>query len=265
MSNVIFAPFIGEFGWELIRWQAYCRKKILEYDNVICFCQKGHEYLYQDFAKEIISVKVDGGIIDCWGRSGKYNIEYDFSIFNKNDVEIIKPCAKICNGNIKQKFIKFGNITKTNSSYDIIFHARADKRTIRYGDRNWPIEKWNNLSDLLKKYKIASIGTKNDAHCVKGTEDLRNLPMKELCDTLTMAKLCVGPSSGPMHLASLCGCRHIVWTLAGDKFASPNGRESSKNRYLNTWNPLNTSCEIITENNWQPPVELIYQYILRNI
>ena len=46
----------------------------------------------------------------------------------------------------------------------------------------------------------------------KGLKILRGIETEELCSILASSKCCVGPSSGLMHLASLCKTPHLVWT-----------------------------------------------------
>jgi hypothetical protein len=64
----------------------------------------------------------------------------------------------------------------------------------------------------------------------------------------------VGPSSGPMHLASLSGTRHLVWS-------SPHNR----NRYLDAWNPFKTPVYFYAKEDWNPKVDNIHKEILNNI
>jgi ADP-heptose:LPS heptosyltransferase len=61
----------------------------------------------------------------------------------------------------------------------------------------------------------------------------------------------VGPSSGPVHLASLCGLPHVTWSPK-----NATGIMSNKDRYERIWNPLKTPVTFI-EGSWNPEVKEI--------
>ena len=96
--------------------------------------------------------------------------------------------------------------------------------------------------------KFASIGLDIASHHIKGTKDLRGLPLDLLCDYMASAHLIIGPSSGPIHLASLCGLKHLTW-----------GLEHNLYRYKSDWNPHEIEMEYIISNNWDPKVETVKQ------
>ena len=53
MRIAYFGPWIGEFGWELMAWQAWCRQESRKYDKSYACSFGGMEPLYQDFAEFI--------------------------------------------------------------------------------------------------------------------------------------------------------------------------------------------------------------------
>ena len=67
---------------------------------------------------------------------------------------------------------------------------------------------------------------------------------KDVVDYMASADLIIGPSSGPIHLASLCGLKHLAW-----------GVENNINRYKYDWNPHNTEMEYIVSENWDPSIK----------
>jgi len=148
-----------------------------------------------------------------------------------------------------QKFIKFGQATAT-PQFDILCHARATKKH-GHGDYNWPLPNWEQLISKLERYRIGSIGTEDGAYHIPGTADLRGLKLKALCDILASSRILVGPSSGPMHLGSLCGTPHIVWS----------GVKKSKSRYEIEWNPFCTPVRMLMKWGWQPGVADILEEI----
>ncbi len=141
-------------------------------------------------------------------------------------------------------YIKWGNVDG-NHRYDFVIHARSIKKVPKKGYnldilRNWEKEKWNELVLRLKtdrpRARIACVGSLDGAHTVENCEDLRGVDLSELADILFTSRLIVGPSSGPMHFATLCACPQVVWDNV-----------DSRNRYINAWNPFGT--EVYYYNN----------------
>jgi SAM-dependent methyltransferase len=65
-------------------------------------------------------------------------------------------------------------------------------------------------------------------------------------DMMAASKLVIGPSSGPMHLASLCKTPHLVWT--GKQWSSTI-KAFNDERYTWKWNPFRTKCKVIVKDN----------------
>ena len=56
MNNILFGPFIGEFGWELVHWHGWLRKikkNFLSHEKLIVASFPGRYPLYE-FADEFI-------------------------------------------------------------------------------------------------------------------------------------------------------------------------------------------------------------------
>lgn len=138
-----------------------------------------------------------------------------------------------------QDFIKYGK--KQTSDVDIIIHARATNK-VNSGIRNWHSNNWDELVRVLKDkgYSVGSMGQRHAAAHIENTYDLRGIGMGEICNYMASAKLCIGPSSGPMHLASLCATPHFVWSEV-----------KNKHRYERHWNPHNVNVYGYWEG-WEP-------------
>ena len=272
-KGVVFGPWVGEFGWELFAWQAYCRSISRNYDYCIGISRPNNEYFYNDFCDKYIPLEPPaGGVAD----SHKYGGFSDFNTteFLRSTVEpeILSsyewrwiPPHKIGNPpythwmqrvnvsghHVVPSYRLFGrevNLRKSEK-FDIVIHAR--NRKVRQED-NWKKEKWNLLAAELKKkgHSVASIGTKSASLHIDGTNDMRDLSTSETTGLLANAMCIIGPSSGPIHLATLCGCPQITWT----HFQPQN---YSKSRYLYTWNPFNVES-VILENS-DPEVSAVLQ------
>jgi len=250
--------WVGEFGWELMTFQASIRKLSHKYDITI-ICRPSSAFFYEDFAKDIIYFIPLGGQADGFNYTNFVNhnelidIIYDTSIVNIYNPE--NPYMSISDKDVKanesfynnQEFILFeGN--PNAQEYDIVIHAR--NRKLAADVRNWSKKNWEYTIAILqeKGYRICTIGSNNDAMEFKGVDTFVGGTTYDTVGVLNKAKLCIGGSSGAMHLASLCGTPHLVWS-------------ESKNliRYTEVWNPLKTKCDFI--NGWNPDPEHVLERI----
>lgn len=255
-------PWVGEFGWEIMRWQGFIRKMSHKYDEVIVSSRPGHEYLYKDFATQFIPLNAKG-MTDCQFCYGYNYNNFHRDYINEDAGDVYQPVIRLLykdeenpkgwHGTNDQEFIKFG--MKTEVGYDVLYHIRATTKCAS-GNRNWSVNNWRRLSKKLLQHglKIACVGSKTASSMIVGFDDLRGIPLEELCNVMASSKVIVGPSSGPMHLASLCGLHHVVLTFEGNY-----------NRYKTDWNPLHTTSDILIDENWNPPVEDVYSAIMRQI
>ena len=248
MKTLFAGPFVGEFGWELFCWQGILRKyvEVNNFEKVIVSGRKSTKFLYEDFCDEYISYEPDSYEPDSYFNRGKMTnipkppkgctyIPYNHMLTHYTPEHGWRP-------SLQQSFIEYGN--KIDTDIKILIHAR---NTNKAGTqiRNWSIDNFSEIVDSFPEYKFASVGTKNAAHHIEGTEDLRDI---EIQDYMKSANLIIGPSSGPMHLASLCGLNQLTWC------GKPYG-QSNKKRYTKDWNPFNTNVEYIICEDWNPSVK----------
>lgn len=276
MGTLYADVFVGEFGWELFCWQAWLRQRSISFHKTIVACRQGHEVLYEDFADSIISCNIDCDAADMWNCHG-----YEPPTFMQRFDRTLGPrdlyypsCQPVLRYDHTHKwnkhplfarfrdqtFIKFGE-SSVERTYDVIIHARAKKNKVNAGMnsnyRNWSAQKWSKLIDKLEGYSIACIGTEQGAAHVGG-EDLRGVSLRSLCDTLASSSVIVGPSSGPIHLASLCGCPQVLWY-------GPPYDKLNEQRYTIDWNPHRTSVDIIRHEKWDADVDDVAQRILKRL
>jgi ADP-heptose:LPS heptosyltransferase len=286
MTTLFAGPWVGEFGWELFCWQGYLRKIAPKFDRVIVASRPGHECLYEDFCDEFIGYQPSNGVtsgatcegiryndlhkkyIDnyyAWKRLETHKStscrELQHTVFRKYDAVWIPPetyvipylpspkFARILAIFKQQEFVKYGR--NTGAGFDVLIHARNIKSTsIHKNKRNWSIEKWEQLVQQLHGFSIGSIGSKQGAAHIKGSTDLRGVSLQKLTDVMASSELIVGPSSGPMHLASLCGLPHLVWS-----------NRSNFYRYNKHWNPHRTPCIFYDKEGWDPRPESINKLV----
>lgn len=298
MKVLAAGPWVGEFGYELCRWQASLRYLAAYYDKVIVASRRGHDYLYKDFAAQYIPVDLSSSA--CCGVK-LYTEDKGLSpaeFFRSRGIaftDLIEPggvdkflysCLKTYKSaaeaaryaatrakqtragvspkylTLPSKYIKFG-VPDSAMKYDIVMHARSIRVAKDYRDgrrseqqykemRNWPADKWRALADRLvaQGLRLCSIGSRDASIHVPGSVDLRGITLEQSASVLASSTMCIGPSSGPMHFASLCGCPHLVWTA-----------ESNRVRYETFWNPLHTPVRLVICEEWDPTVDAIFNNI----
>lgn len=259
-------PYLGEFGWELFCWQGYIRTLSTQYDRTIVYCKTGHDYLYKDFASEIINYDPPKEFINA-SSSKLHDFEvptdlYKYQNYDKlikarqiHDIVDNKPGCE----NIAPTYIKYGTDRTEPYKYDILIHARSTKKNLKQEEhRNWSEEYCETLVTRLKKnnLKFAFFGAINGSYASKDAPDFRGQTIEEDVKLITSSRMVLGPSSGPMHLASLCGCPHIVTFWNED----PGIFLNNTKRYRYIWNPLKT--DVITIGDaWMPDINLILEAI----
>lgn len=248
MRTLVAGYWAGEFGWELMCWQAKLRAMVTRYGRVVIGCEAGHEPIYQDFADEFL---VHHGLItkrNMWLCNQRVP-EISRDVVAGYDGDYLAPTKPFCQGDQLQEFIRYGerNLIAPADRYEVLIHARS---TENYDTayRNYPIEKWAEVVSGSHPARMASVGSVAGAWHIKGTDDLRGIHMKCLMDHMAAADVVVGPSSGPIHLASLCGTPHLVWSKEKREVVGTGNKE----RYTRLWNPLKTQCVFIESQHPDP-------------
>ncbi len=247
-------PYAGELGWELMSWQGYIRRQSKNYEQTIVCAPSGHEALYSDFATRYIPFDVTG-VKDCWWIANNTDVvKAKQEELRAMGTKYIAPVKAI--KLYDQDFIKYGT-PNTEPRYDILMHARMPigKRP----NHSWQLENWNRLAQVLRlgNLRLGCIGT--EAYPVLGTADFRKAPLRRLMNLMASAALVIGPSSGPLHLASLCGTPHFVWT---DNCVYAAIGANNRKRYNELWNPHRTPCFIFDSYGWDPPVDAVAAAVL---
>ncbi len=253
-SDTLFAgPWVGEFGWELMHWQGFVRKLSRDYKKTVVSCRPGNEALYADFCSDFILHTIRG-IAECNQAHAMENPEELQRVLAlvPDGADVLKPLG--FQPLSRQEFIRYGN-PKNEAAFDIVIHPRG--RSFG-GDRNWSAENWEQLISELQKSGLTfvCVGLKSATLDLKSNlVDFRDQPLSRTLDLMSAAKLVIGPSSGPMHLASLCGTPHLVWT---DTKTYAHGQ---KNRYKFevAWNPFKTQAIVIDEFGFQPSVKTVLE------
>ena len=262
-KHLVAGPWVGEFGWELFAWQGYVRALSRHFDKTTVISRPNSEYLYSDFATRFVPYTPTAGLPDAFFMHGlDFNAELR-KIVQKNSILLNKWTTlftprrmgnppythytvpiEVGNYNIVPEYHMYGE-KNSLKEYDYLFHVRA--RELR-SDDNWAMDKWSTLRNLLgKDAKIACIGTKSSSGHIEGTDDMRDISLERTCSIIKGAKAVFGPSSGPMHLTSLCGVPHVVWSV------------KDHIRYTENWNPFSTPILYLNQQGWRADPEFIYE------
>ncbi len=244
MGKIAFAgPAIMEFGWEIMTWQSYLRKRSRDYDKMIISTFEGMEPLYTGFHCEVefMPHKHPGRALD-WRDTSMVELGFDIP----EDVETIAPIKQF---KTEGEFVIYG--TPFETDVEVLFHARGIQKA---SFKNWSHAKWDTL--VANFPKAASVGTAEDYH-IPGTVDRRGIPLQDLMDTMASSQVIVGQSSGVMHLATLCGLRQVVW---GDN--KTHFSETLERRYKEIWNPFGTPVDWIETDAWNPEPNEVIQGML---
>jgi len=265
-SKLYVEPFVGEFGWELFCWQGGIRRMSKSFDETHVECRIGREMLYKDFATSISSYR--GMVpenVNMWMNEGFVyegplrNCEVgDTQVMSSHHPEGVKPFIvydwrqkRPSKGFKEQDFIKFGRTQQ--HKIDVLIHFRG----VRHAGtdfKNYSHKKMHQLVDILRmRYSTVGFigGIWDDFIRCAGVYDLRCIPLESLCDFMHDAKVVVGASSGPIHLASLCGTPTVTW------YGAPC-TEKHAVRHTHHWNPFHTTVGTIYNKDWNPdPLEIV--------
>ena len=264
---LIAGPCISEFGWELMAWQGHVRYLARDADRIIVCSTPGFEPLYADYCDRFIGHQVTG-VRDCH-KMKKMETVMNHLIAENNLDDIEEDCrtegfevVRVCptGWNLyrdEQCFIKFGIAAQANEAgrkYDVVVHARNRTNKTEFTGSNYPNHLWTDVVSALtrKSLRVCCVGTVEQAFGIPGATDLRGIPLDELMDVMAAAGVVIGPSSGPMHLASLCCAPHVTWSHTR---ISPSIGCSNRERYERVWNPLETPVKFIP--NRQPSVAAV--------
>lgn len=260
MNILVTHPCMSEFGWEVMEWQGYVREQANGCDRVVVCSRPAMKHLYEDipglrFIPHDIKANVTTHIMDkChtperYGRFVRLLDRYASAMRHRGHT--------VTRLHIPRSGERFGQDFEIDGQQDyrklgikrprVVVHIR-NKQYTEGSEPNYPVKLWKRIVARLKiegLYPIAAVGTNTDALCLPLCEDYRDIGLDELCDVLASADIAIGTSSGPMHLASLCGCPHVVWTE----------RSVTAERYRKGWNPFDVRCEALeqTPNSWLEP------------
>lgn len=252
MTTLYCHPWIGEFGWELCWWNPLARYHAKQYDHTIVAAPEGSRYLYE-FADTFIPLQTNG-ITFCKGelKGDPPVVSADF--FLKPEKEFNRHTNDLDRTLTKRIWRSLAPNHPVHQA-DILCAFRPPKyfEKRRVAGKEYPLVKCQQLVDLLidQNLSVACFGGL-DNYCPRGAKDLRGQPLEEQCSAIAIAKCVVGPSSGPIHLASLCECPHVTWLAST--------HPTLNKRYVSSWNPFNVPVRFLKE--YPPSPETVTSVVM---
>lgn len=266
MRILVAESIFSEFGWEIMTWQAHVRALAKGYDRVIAVTTAGREALYPGFDTEAHSIPAAR---DCWSgvpadraALDQFRRKLDAIVGRLTEnAQVTRIAHSKPRAGMPQEFIRYGKGERGERPFVVVHARRRRAGSVIQAVHNWPEASWDALVAplVLSGIPVKAVGTNNEAVCPAYAEDLRGIPLQDVMNTMRQAWVVAGPSSGPMHLASLCGAPHVVWTHPGVRGCLG---VTTKERYEKTWNPLGTPVRVLVAPRADPGVQSIREAIL---
>lgn len=246
MSRILLsAPYIGEIGWELMSWQARVRWAFARggFDRVLVLGAPGKDGFYAGMPLEYRPVDL-GHLPGAAYEDRRLNTSSGQAVAADVVRECVRPMVEATAGEFAargdeveilwpgydgtlwpcdanhQQFVRYERpVTERTEAPWVVLVERT--RAFRDGV-NWPSGHWRELERLLNQRGVRTTVYPCEA--------------KAAIDMLSGCDLAIGQSTGGLHLASLCGCPTMVWSL--QQYLMWRWEITNRQRYETWWNPL---------------------------
>jgi len=251
MRVLLAAPHVGEIGWELMSWQGRVRRAFLQggYDQAVVLGGAGKAAFYD-------GMKLDYRTVDLAGLPGEAfedrrilpasaepvsaerlvreldpHVERVAAEYRQAGarVDVLwpdyagKPCP--CEPS-HQTFIRYHRPAEHPPARPWVVLARRTRSHAAL--KNWSAGHWDELARLL-----ADRGVHTTLYPCEATAAIA---MLSGCD------LAIGQSTGGLHLAALCGCPTLVWSV--QRYLMWPWEITNQQRYETWWNPLGAPVKV---------------------
>lgn len=258
--HLIAGPFVGEFGYELMQWQAYVRGRKKYYDSVHVVTYPGRDYLYEGCTVHEHDLQLkDAGYGYGWmpperisGAGHEIARQLglrDYDLFNATLL-----CTRyhkiLC---WKQDFRLFKEPPLSGGMRDLAFHFRAIRKEGPDHMKNYAPELAAELVACCVDagLRVLCVGHPDYSIAPPGAEDCRTVVLRETVRALNSVHAVAGENSGPMHLANLCGKPTILWA-----------QDQWRIDYSLRWNPFQVPIYVVANDTVQPEARLVSSKIL---
>jgi hypothetical protein len=257
---LVAGPYMGEFGHELMDWQAWVRAQVSRHAEVHVITYPGRDYLYpgcqvhhHDVALETAGYRhgrFTPAELEVMGRRKAAEL-------GLKNYDLLMP-LHLCTSYHRRfllpaKFELLGKPPVAEKISDVAFHFRQVKKIGPDVNRNYPPELCDRVVAACREVGLSffCVGHPRYSYCPAGVEDRRSEDLATSVAAISSARLLAGELSGPMHLAQLCGVGILIW-------ADGQWRLDNCER----WNVFKVPTYIVANDTHQPPVEKVVQKII---
>ena len=277
---LVAGPYVGEFGWECFSWQPQVRSAFLQnrMDRCLVYTGPGRGWMYR-FAETRTLPGTPKHEAEClgWANMPAYRAEMEGLIRRTTEAAKVElPGAEIAVMS-SSSLSSLADPAYGHGQPDLLYPDPSPRpsRFWRGGDRprlvlcvrdrpladhrNWPYPYWRRLCEMLRgEYDVVVVGqlSRPDEWGLPAlvTDATGATTVDDLIELFSQADMAAGGSTGTLHLASRCGCDHLVWGPENPTaFPLPA-------RYAET-NWFGARAEVLTDFAWRPEPEQVAEAI----
>jgi hypothetical protein len=264
----IFGPWVGEFGWEMMKWQPGIRGYAEKFPEryLVVISEPGHEVLYekadefwdipekwlekmdtQDFVRETSRLLPRN-------NSAKRLKKFKETISEARDKQAADIFGKVHDKNISyRRTIKWRKYVKLKADFpvpeDPYFCVAPRQRPLNQY-KNYPKEDWVEIIDRVSDelgLKWKAVGRPHEVRMLDPDFEIKKRDnLSRSVALFGNAEFSIVPESGAGFLSLMCGCPTVIFS-----------HEKWRNRYCNKENPLNTPIEFIGDRRRKYTVDQI--------
>lgn len=257
---LVAGPYVGEFGHELMDWQAWVRAQVPRYEQVHVITYPGRDFLYPGCTVHYHDVALE----TAGYKHGRFSPAHLASMAHKKAAELglknydLMTALNICTSYhqrllLPAKYELLGTPPAASEMRDVAFHFRQVKKDGPDQSRNYTPEHCDQVVEFCRAQGLSffCIGHPRYSYCPAGVEDRRTEDLAASVAAIRSTRLLAGELSGPMHLAQLAGTPILIW-------APGQWRLDNCER----WNIFHVPTYIVS-NEIQPPLpETVGQKII---
>lgn len=258
-SVLVAGPFVGEFGHELMEWQAVIRARVPHYREVHVITYPGRDYLYPGCIVHHHHIRLENagyGHGRLTPRELKQMAHATASELGLRDYDVLTAQHVITRYHRhfvwRQQFVMFREPPAGGQLRDLAFHFRCVDKSGPDKMKNYPPDSARRLVQICldSGYRVCCIGHPDYSYCPPAAEDLRAIDLRDTVAAISSVTAVVGEDSGAMHLAKLCGKPIVVWAAAPWRV-----------QYSLRWNPFSVPVIVAASDTHTPAPERIKQTI----
>jgi len=270
--GLLFAgPWIGEFGWELTRWQGAVRKRSKESGlYTIVMSRPGHQVLYADFADDFWvlpqSFREARLVPHCdhvrpapGDPLPQLNTEValeEVARYIRQQVAVRGPLREILSPRKfrpdEQTIVKLSAPTaEWSAGIDRPYFCVLPRSRAWNAEKNWPAGHWQSLTlrCLPRGWSSFAVGSVDDIRLLHPKCSLaERASLARSIDLLSHARFAIAPESGGALLSLMCGCPTLVF-----------GHERQRVRITSPWpggeNFLGTKVSYLARSDYDFSVD----------